>query len=289
MVVESDERVRVVSLGPDGAGLVSLIGHHAVAVLQPASRFAWEILRACRCARGCPKCLHLALRAFRLARNPQASKSEVLRLAATLLERDQGEIDSWVRYHEFGEAGGAFLRKALIRERDTAKDLITASLGIAWPAVDAEFRSVPKIEASASGFAGRFAVRSGDPPLIEIADGMPAAATYSVVAHELAHHWQFADANFDIAGFAEFAVKQRVDERRYLEGFADWVAFRASDVFGLSVAACQIATNPDSRYGDGMRWWMRLEAAVGAGRTIALAAGAKGALSALEAAERTGR
>lgn len=84
--------------------------------------------------------------------------------------------------------------------------------------------------------------------LIYVSNGMTKADALGVVAHELGHAWMYQHhANAD--GTSEL----------FCEGFAEWVAYQVLTRAGNFGQASIIRRSGDPVYGDGFRWFMKME------------------------------
>lgn len=90
---------------------------------------------------------------------------------------------------------------------------------------------------------------------IFILNGLPYKEALEVMSHELAHAWQMEN-NPDMK--VPF----------WVEGFAEWVAYKVMINKGYSNNAALLQGNPDSVYGGGLRYLINFEAYYGKDATI---------------------
>lgn len=276
---DAGEHLHVFPVGANGASLTRQLAAQVDSMMVAAGRYVWRLATGCRCAHGCPRCVRPALVPFEVqAASPLVDKRSMIDLAGSLAGVSGQEIAAWGDYLTQGLPAAA-LEPLLRVERAGAMAVLADAFGVVWTSTPSIAVGDPALMAERKA-AGLYLGPEGKPAAILIAEGMPAATTFAVVAHELAHHYQALNGNFDWIGFKAAAEAQKLDELRYSEGFADWMAFRAVDLAGLVSDASRIAMSPDMRYGDGMRWWLELESRVGAGKVLELAREAEGALKA---------
>jgi ATP-dependent helicase YprA (DUF1998 family) len=198
---------------PGGVGVSRVVRGRIKDLLERA----YEILLRCSCHAGCPNCLRI-FECRNLPPNDALEKDSTLRLLGQLLGRT-GESERVIRD-----------RTEPITDEGTARALRDRVLEVLGHKLGMDFDKVtPLVVDSSLSVAGqwdgsRVAVR----PMTE-------ASLIEVIAHEYAHDWQLGGGN--IAEKLRHPSNVPQEGKLFVEGFAEWVAFRTLDFFGLEESA----------------------------------------------------
>jgi len=207
--------------------------------------YAYEILKTCACTSGCRRCLKPLLRRW----FGDTSKESAFLEFGALLEREETATE-W----DYKSKGlpAAEVATRYLNERNLIvpiyRDRFDMAIGL--------ISSVSPV-ADLGGSAGVYMHDSETgSQYINILAPMPQATAIQVVAHELAHNWQFDPTGPNLC--AEVIEDSLPHEGKMIsEGFAQWASFKICDHRALHDEAASIRMWVDDEYGDGfdfMNW-----------------------------------
>ncbi|MGQ9846065.1 MAG: DEAD/DEAH box helicase [Bacteroidales bacterium] len=192
---------------------------------------AYNLLITCPCVNGCPLCL----KSINFPEKVGPIKKELIRTLAKALKKEQ-EAEFIIRKKEKGLNG---------KEAEKVyNDIKEEILHLFKNKLDLEIKNPAKLEVkeltNASG------LYDGD---VKVIPKIPEASVYDVIAHEYAHNWEFEESNM----CAELNDSTKVPFKGKLvsEGFAQWVAFKILDYYGLADYMGKIDLDEYNEYGDG--------------------------------------
>lgn len=192
---------------------------------------AYNLLITCPCYDGCPLCL----KSIKFIDEVGGIKKDLIRTIAKCLKKEE-EAEFIIRKKEKGlserEAEKIYIK---IRQKVLHLFKNKLELEIKNPA---ELK-VEKMENASGLYSGN---------LVKVIPDIPEAFVYDVIAHEYAHNWEFENNNM---------CASLKGDKLVIEGFAQWVAFKILDFYGLADWMENIDLDEYNEYGDGfdlMKW-----------------------------------
>jgi hypothetical protein len=221
------------------------------AFLKGFLSLSYRLLNSCPCASGCGRCLKPAMHPFE--RSPELDKIRAMKSIGTLLGLER--LDSDLKYKIKGLPGP----EAEERYRRVSNLILEVSkdkLDLQIPVL-ARLITVSSFES-----VGVLGTYSSGENLVRILAPLEENTALEVIAHEYAHNWQLQPS---APHFAPCLIDQRWphDGKIFLEGFAQWVAFKMDDFWGLADAAGSICLRKDDEYGDGFKIFNAIENEIG--------------------------
>ncbi len=239
-------------------------------VLQDVLRMALAILLACPCSDGCPSCLY----AVRLppAWRERKEKDGLTRSLGRLLGYNEAEMVADDRRQ---------MRK-IERIADRLRDLLVPhqlclQLDMDFPTPVTLRHLVGKIAEQNPHAAGLF---TGD--AVYVRPNFSEAAYIGLLSHEYMHQWQHVYLKSDL----QAANPDNIEDPEnilfpaygknnwscrghlYIEGSAEWTAFRVADVFNLKSTMTGLSSARGNEYGEGFQHVLWLERKYGIHRML---------------------
>jgi hypothetical protein len=247
----------VYDLAPGGNGLADALRERLVDLL----RAALELVASCPCANGCAACVSLP-DCRRRAANDGLDKAATLRLLGQLLGRQEAIEAALARSTALAtDEQAEAIRQALLQR------IFPRQIGLALaPAERAPMRLYSEDEISRhpdwpAGLAdvgGLYVHGSGGSAGVVWVRHYPVETITAVIAHELAHNWQFTGGrpHPDVTADARPFVRTLL-----VEGFARWVEYKVLEAAGylspMHAAEAYLEKHPE--YPVGLRFFRYLE------------------------------
>lgn len=237
-IFSDDKAIYIISIIPESGGLLKRMFERLTDIIPKIYESGYELLITCPCVNGCPLC-------FKSMKSPEdigPIKVDLIRALAKALGKEQ-EAEFIIRKKE----KGLDITEAEKTYSDIKKDILhlfknKLELEIKNPAK----LIVEKLEKASGLYCG---------DIVKVVPEIPEAYVYDVIAHEYAHNWEFEEGNM----CAELMDSNKVpfNGKLITEGFAQWVAFKILDFYGLADYMEMIDLDEYNEYGDGfdlMKW-----------------------------------
>ena len=233
-----DNALYLISFSDDYKGIIEQL-FNRLEVFNTLFEYAYNNLLSCPCVNGCPHCLMI----LSCAEDNHFSKSKLLEIVARAIGKSE-ELASILKFKKDG-LSGEFAQRAYEKCADRVFKIFEEKLDL-YIKNKAEIKAVERT----SEFAGLF---EGD--TVKVVYDLPERDAVEVIAHEYAHNWETEEGNMA----PELRDHERVPCKGTLvsEGFAEWVAFKVLDFYGLIRNMESIHLREYDKYGEGfhlMNW-----------------------------------
>lgn len=199
---------------------------------------AYNLLITCPCVNGCPLCL----KSMKSPEDIGPIKTDLIRTLAKALKKEQ-EAEFIIKKKEKG-LGITEAEKTYANIQQKILDLFKKKLTL-------EIKN--KARLCVEKLEGASGLYCGD--TIKVIPDIPEAYVYEVIAHEYAHNWEFEEGNM-CADLMD-SGKVPFNGKLITEGFAQWVAFKTLDFYGLADYMEAIDLREYDEYGEGfnlLKW-----------------------------------
>lgn|GEM_PF-4853583 len=213
-------------------------------ILRKALIFSKDLLLySCPCKAGCPYCLEI----FECStREGKIDKKSIL---THLLERLKEKRDSAIKL-KYAGLGHSEAQKSY-------EEITRKVFSVFEKKLDLRIeRKVPIVAVKASALPGKGCVGSFNGDLVKVVEKLDEAKATEVIAHEYAHNWAAENAAAQKEYPAELPADEKIKDimkKLISEGFAQWVAFKILDHFGLESSMSDIYLWDFDEYGEGFR------------------------------------
>lgn len=223
-------------------------------ILRKVSGLSKELLlHSCPCKKGCPFCLNIL--DCPSAKENVNKKSTIIQVLKYLNE----DMDSLIRF----KYAGLIHTEAQRYYEDIARKIFS----IFENKLDLVIQNkVPIVACKTTSFSksGSIGLFTGNS--VQVIEGLDEAKATEVIAHEYAHNWaaeNMAPPQDYPPGISEDDKIKSMMHKLISEGFAQWVAFKVMDYFGLESSMAGIYLWAFDEYGEGFRVLNWLESQLG--------------------------
>jgi hypothetical protein len=241
LVLPSNTRVLLVPLHARSAEIVARLETEVPELFEYLKSSAYDVLFNCLCDGGCPQCVKTLPLQLSIDQ-PAVRKTPLFQWLGKIGGREK-ETDQLIQ-HRVRHVPKERMKEVVHYWKERAVKLFRERMGmdISTPV---PIYVVPQTE---GGFAAAF---YGDCVRMREAE-LPERILVEIVAHEYAHNWQAQQMTDSLRGGA-----LPFEGKVFVEGFAQWVAFRIMDSLGLisnmtSIQMSGVDWNGDE-YGEGFR------------------------------------
>ncbi|MEO0026339.1 MAG: hypothetical protein ABIK54_06240, partial [candidate division WOR-3 bacterium] len=232
-VFYDESAVYIIPLVDSGNEVLKEIYEGMVELLNLLYEYGYELLISCPCSDGCPLCIEYKKTNITL----KGKKHDILLTIGQALGKES-ETKQFLIYKSQGlDADSA--QKQYKAEQKRIIGLFRNKLGleIQKPARIA----VENLDRSLLGFFSSKGV-------VKVVPNIPQALAIQVIAHEYAHNWEAEQTNSNV-----------LKEKLISEGFAEWVAFKILEFYGLLDYIEKIKLRKYDEYGKGFDLCKRIE------------------------------
>lgn len=205
------------------------------------------LLDACPCADGCPYCLEVG----NCSREDENLNKKRLMGFITKITRLNAEKKIKFKYEGLGfEESQSFYEEISRKIFEVFEKKLDIPIKNKVPIV------AVKMGVLSAPIVGLF---TGS--LIQVNENLPEAIATEVIAHEYAHNWAAENMVIDLTSTLDVADNEELRNilsKLIIEGFAQWVAFKVMDYFGLESSMSKIYLWRFDEYGEGFRvlYWL---------------------------------
>lgn len=240
--------VYIAACSEETAAIITYIYDHWEMLSKLLMEFGYHLLIKCPCGPGCPLCIQV----YDCHEEKISSKKELILEIADKIGKSE-EAETLLRFRESGLSG--LQADSIYRIwRDRILDIFSKKFTLT-------IRSKANLKGmetcSSPNARGTY---KGD--IVEIKYGLPEADAVEVIAHEYAHNWEFdppdGNINSELTGGSIPYGGKLVSE-----GFADWIAYKVLDFFGLVDYMKGIDLREGDEYGDGFDLISHIERQIG--------------------------
>jgi len=238
-IFSDDQSIYIASIIPKNLRFKELYPQ-LLSIIPQIYDYGYHLLLSCPCLNGCPLCL----KSIKSPEEVGPIKSQTLiTLAEALKKKDEAEFN--IRFKSKGLEVSESQKKYKEWRNKIVKDIFVNKfeMEIKEPA-----RLVVEELKDCSGkfFPGE--------NVVKVNPNLPEALAVEIIAHEYAHNWEFEEGNM----CAELMNEKYTSKGNLIvEGFAEWVAFKVLDFYGLADYMELIDLNEYNEYGDGfdlLKW-----------------------------------